>query len=352
MIDFLKQFSWRRLSSAILQAFGTLWFAVEATAYFFSERTWANDIKSGWWIFLILGVVIGVYRARPKRSVQARISGTDVLVEVCICDLFKQPGALVIGSNSTFDTAIEDNTIVMSKAIDILTEVTNATRIVFVQKRDYEYDFNQTIMLSEIAVVFSKIVKQDLINYNNLTTPECRKCGPGWYAQLQYLTFTLMKQDPVGAYVELKRLHRREEIKLTKIVDSKCIPCEQKFIQVIKTLIVMLGQTKLVRSAEPFIAGYKVGDRSIYRRVFTATIKPDFMFTRLMASYPEDAEELDSYSVGGTEVTMFNVPDTIQTIYHMIPPEFRLTEEKYQILDMARKIMAEHKPKKSEFTDS
>ena len=247
--------------------------------------------------------------------------------------------------------SLEDSTVVMSKAIGILTEITNATRLVFVQKRDYEYDFNQTIMLSEVAKVFSRIVKQDLISYNNLTVGSCSKCGPGWYSQLQNVIFTILKQDPVGAYVELRRMMRREEIKLTRIVDSKCVPCEHKFIQTLKSMILMLGQTRMIRSSEPFLAGYKVGDRSIYRRIFTATIKPDFMFTRLMASFPQDAEELDSYNVDGTEITILAVPDTIQTVYHAIPPEFKLTEEKYQILDLARKIMAEHKPKRSEFTD-
>jgi type IV secretory pathway ATPase VirB11/archaellum biosynthesis ATPase len=38
-------------------------------------------------------------------------------------------------------------------------------------------------------------------------------------------------------------------------------------------------------------------------------------------------------------------------LYHIIPPEFKLTEDKYDILDTARKIMSEHKPKKSEFVD-
>jgi type IV secretory pathway ATPase VirB11/archaellum biosynthesis ATPase len=35
----------------------------------------------------------------------------------------------------------------------------------------------------------------------------------------------------------------------------------------------------------------------------------------------------------------------------MMPPEFKLSEEKYMLLDLARKIMAEHKPKQSEFVD-
>jgi type IV secretory pathway ATPase VirB11/archaellum biosynthesis ATPase len=55
--------------------------------------------------------------------------------------------------------------------------------------------------------------------------------------------------------------------------------------------------------------------------------------------------------MGNTEVTVFSLSDSVQNLYHIIPPEFKLTEDKYDILDTARKIMSEHKPKKSEFVD-
>jgi len=116
-------------------------------------------------------------------------------------------------------------------------------------------------------------------------------------------------------------------------------------------LINVLEKTKIISISKKQIAGYKIGDRSIYRRIFSPTIKPDFMFTKLMASYPLEGEELDSYTVHDTEVTIFQLPDTIQYLYHIIPPEFRLSEDKYEILDSARRIMAEHKPKRSEFVD-
>ncbi len=104
--------------------------------------------------------------------------------------------------------------------------------------------------------------------------------------------------------------------------------------------------------AKPFLAGYKLGDREIYRKFFTPTIKPDFMFTKLMAMYPPDGEELDNYTLDDdTEVTIFRLPESVKTLYHMIPPEFKLEEEKYELLDIARRIMAEHKPRKSEFVD-
>src|SRR3989338_5216002 len=76
------------------------------------------------------------------------------------------------------------------------------------------------------------------------------------------------------------------------------------------------------------------------------------MFTRLMSQIPHNAEELDSYAIGNdTEVTIFELPDSVHYLYHMVPPEFKLSEEKYEILDTARKIMAEHKPSKDEFVN-
>lgn len=95
----------------MLQAFGALWLLIEIIDYFFSDRSWASFVKSGWWVFFLVGVCIGAYRAWPKWFVRARIEGTDVVVEVRIGDLFKFDGALIIGSNTTFDTAMEDNTI-------------------------------------------------------------------------------------------------------------------------------------------------------------------------------------------------------------------------------------------------
>ncbi len=98
--------------------------------------------------------------------------------------------------------------------------------------------------------------------------------------------------------------------------------------------------------------GYELGNRDIYRKIFSATIKPDFMFTKLMATMPADGREIDSYEVGkNTEVTIFKFSDSVQYLYHIMPPEFKLSEEKYEILDSARKILAEHQPRKSEFVE-
>ena len=107
----IKQFSIKRFLDSLLQVFGVLWLLIEAAAYFFSDRHWDATIAAGWWLFLLIGMAIGVYRAWPKLSVSKRISGTDVDVEVRVANIFSLDGAVIIGSNTTFDTALEDKTI-------------------------------------------------------------------------------------------------------------------------------------------------------------------------------------------------------------------------------------------------
>ena len=56
--------------------------------------------------------------------------------------------------------SLEDDSIVMSKTFDLLMEIKDATKIVFIQKRNYEYEFNQTILLREIARLYLQFTKR------------------------------------------------------------------------------------------------------------------------------------------------------------------------------------------------
>ncbi|MFH1642018.1 MAG: type II/IV secretion system ATPase subunit [Nanoarchaeota archaeon] len=248
--------------------------------------------------------------------------------------------------------SIEDDPIVMSKTCDILTEAPSVTKIVIYQKRNYEYDYSQTSMLAEISKVYSKLIKSKELSYNSLIIdPNCTKCINRWYTTIKHIVSDLLKRDPISAYVELKRIAREEKITDDKNTDTRCKKCQANYFSTLHKVISLLDATKLIAALTPHLAGYKIGDRSIYSRVFAPSIRPDFMFTKLMSEYPLDGEELDNYKVGSSEVTIFELPETIQYLYHVIPPEFRLSEDKYDILDTARRIMSEHKPQKNEFTD-
>jgi len=248
--------------------------------------------------------------------------------------------------------SIEDDELYMDKTAEFLIENPGTTKIVFTQKRDYEYDYAQTSMLSETAHLFNELVKnKELFSYESFKGYDEGGTQESKFNEIRNSIFNMLKKDPMGCYVTLKRIHRKENILLDKSVDKKSIAAHKKYIQLLEYLIQILENTKLITVLKPFAAGHRVGSREIYRKVFSPTIKPDFMFTKLMATYPKDAVELDSYNVGDTEVVIFELPDTIQYLYHITPPEFKLEEEKYEILDLARNIMAEHKPEKQDFVD-
>ncbi len=238
--------------------------------------------------------------------------------------------------------SLEDNPVCMAQVCDMLVENAGITRITFYQKQDYDYDYEQTSLLKEIAILHNQLIKQkSVFSYSSL--------GQG-YAEIQNIVFNMMKADPIAAYIALRRLGRREHIRLQS-AGSEFGESIKKYISVITYLIGLMEKTRLIRIAKPRLAGYRIGDRSIYREIFKPSIKPDFMFTKLMASYPQKGEEISAYNVENTEVTIFRLPDTVQYLYHITPPEFRLSEDKYELLDSARKILSEHKPRKQEFID-
>ena len=113
---------------------------------------------------------------------------------------------------------LENNPLVMARTIDLLVENPNVTRIIFVQRRNYIYNYEQTQMLIEIANSYNYLFKQ-----KNLLTLGFTNHGliferlyEGWRITLQNLVLNLIKQDPIGAYVEIIRLIREEKINLEK----------------------------------------------------------------------------------------------------------------------------------------
>jgi len=256
-------------------------------------------------------------------------------------------------ADSSENPSIEDSALCMARTIDKLSEVPSISRIIFNQRRNYTYDYDQTQMLVEIANIYNHLVKQKkFLSYTIGTAPDCDKCYAIRYQMMQYIILNLLRSDPLGAYVECKRLLREENIELKKEQDKKCIPCRQFYVNMLGYIFTILGKTKLISKAKSNLEGYSIGDRSLYREYFRATVTPDFMFTRLMSQQPLDGEELDVYTIGeNTDVTIFKTPGDIKYLYHLNPPEFKLNEDHYELLDLGRTVLAEHKPREEEFLD-
>ncbi|MEA3379227.1 MAG: ATPase, T2SS/T4P/T4SS family [Nanoarchaeota archaeon] len=251
-----------------------------------------------------------------------------------------------------YSPSIEEHPQVMMDVIDKLVENPSTGSITFLQRRHYNYNYEQTQMLVEIAQLYSYLIKsKKVLNPNSMGTSFD---NPGVlterHGKIRYIVFELLRSDPLGAYVELKRLIRFEHIKEKRHTDPKLKESSKTFLTLLQEIFNQLEKTKLIQNAKPYLAGYNLGDRSVYKIIFRANITPDFLFTKLMARPPLDGEEIDIYSIDkNTEVTIFSVPNDIKYLYHLNPPEFKLSEDKYALVDLAKSVLAEHQPKEEAF---
>ncbi len=249
--------------------------------------------------------------------------------------------------------SLADSPLCMARTVDYLIESPNISRIVFVQHRNYSYPFAQVSLLLDIAHLYTYLTRQEkVLSVKKLAPFVCKKCLPQRYNAVRYLILTLLKQDPIGCYVEAKRFLREEKIN-AKRFPEKCGRCEAHYIRLLSNIVDMLSKTKLIKQAK--VEAHHIGDREIYTQFFRPDIIPNFTFTRLMAAIPKEAELIDEYTLKGeydeSQVTILKMPGMAKFSYHLMPPEFSLEEPFYELINLARNVMIEHKPKAEEFID-
>ncbi len=250
--------------------------------------------------------------------------------------------------------SLETDPYTMHQTITALRSEKGATKIVFFQKRDYEYDAQQTRLLVEIAelIDYLEAHKERISLFKAGLDPRFR----AWYLQkskdLNTIIFYNLPRDPLSTYVQMKRMLREERIFKEGLLHGDPLNAHvDSYLQMLLWIKSLLEQTRLVKAAQAELEGAAAGDRKLYAALFAPTIKPDFMYTRLLAKFPDDGELLESYMLGDTEVNIFRIPDSSQYLYHILPPEFRLNEEEYDLLDAARSIMISHEPTREDFID-
>lgn len=101
--------SGQRFLKAFLETLGVLWLGVETSSFFSQE--FSVKIREYWWLFLAFGLIVGIVRAFPRLSVEARIRDTDVFVEIRVVNMFNVKARYIIGTNRTYDTSFEDGVV-------------------------------------------------------------------------------------------------------------------------------------------------------------------------------------------------------------------------------------------------
>jgi type IV secretory pathway ATPase VirB11/archaellum biosynthesis ATPase len=248
---------------------------------------------------------------------------------------------------------IAESAEVMSRVIDNLIRTPNISRIVFVQQRNYSYDFSQTIMLQEIAELYTYLTKQEKIlsssklSFNNPYELAKR------YEQVSYFLM-LLKSDPIGCYLSLKTAIFSEKSAIEKI-DEKAKYDRSVFLRNLDNFYNLVGKLKIIKALGNDIESFRLGNRAYYNLIFRPEIIPNFTFTRLVAQLPKNSEIVDQYEIGDgydkSTVLILKKPEELKYFYHVMPPEYTLDESHHLLLNLARNVLIEHQPKAEEFTD-
>lgn len=253
-----------------------------------------------------------------------------------------------------FVPSIAEQGQIMARVIDYLIENPNTSRIVLVQQRNYNYPFSQVSLLVEIANLYNTLIQQfGLLRIDARAQSICRECTQRQNKNMTYF-LSIIKQDPIAAYYEIKRFLSEEE-KQGEVSEQRCKTIINDNIRLIERTIKLIESTNIYKKLEPSLPYYKFGEREIYSNALSPDIVPNFTFTRLLATLPKDAQIVRQYQIASghdeSTVTIMKEKEDLKYFYHLMPPEYSLSEEQYYLLNLARNVLVEHTPKNEEFTD-
>lgn len=244
--------------------------------------------------------------------------------------------------------SIEDSDVWMSSVIDILLQVKKVVRVVLAGAREYEYDFNEIKILLEIANVIDTITKNNMISTRNVIVEGCDQDASVRFSFLRNFLSEL-RFDPVEAYKNLLREIRHIKVRIERDtgIQKKC--SSHYLTNMLIPLLGMIENCEIIKLSKDSLAEHK--NRSLYRKIFHPTIRPNFIYTRYMSLPPANSQLIERYNVEGVSVEIYKVPGKVRLLYHIIPPEFVLEEEEYNLLDTARRYIGQHEPREAELQE-
>ncbi len=256
-------------------------------------------------------------------------------------------------TKSPYYPLLEDNDFCMADVMNILIEVGEITTLTLSEERNYVYPYEQVQMLNELRNAYVQLIKdKNIMAMPKATTALSEEIFGKALVTLKLIILETFKRDPITAYITASRTLRLRKIEIESEQSEEKKKALEVYAQKLETIIETIGKTELIRKSKKYLPGYKAGDRSVYRVFFEPLIKPNFMYTRIMTNPPARAREIDLYKpTEDVEVTIYDNPETVKRMYHVMPPEFKLNDDEYSLLIKAREIISKHKPRREEFVD-
>src|SRR3990170_3548029 len=144
--------------------------------------------------------------------------------------------------------SIAESPDVMARTIDALTENPNVSRVIFVQQKNYNHDLEETSMLLEIAQLYTYFAKQEkILSREKIGTLE------QFFSQRYNELFNfllLLKQDPLSAYAELRKVSINAKVFLDKL-GLGFRSDQENYIGFLERINTLLENTVLIQKAMP-----------------------------------------------------------------------------------------------------
>jgi type IV secretory pathway ATPase VirB11/archaellum biosynthesis ATPase len=267
-------------------------------------------------------------------------------------EVIREAGENVLYVNyigAPFSPSIVDYPEVMARTIDIISENTDISRLVFVQQRNYSYDFPQIKLLLGVSSLHDFLIKQEGILTQGKLNFLNQKELSSVYSFLNYIFSELLKRDPIKAYREFKGEYFGEKAKFEAGGGNEF------YLKFLTRILTFFDALEIIKKTKPFFDKFVAGDREIYHEIFRADVMPNFTFTRMISQIPENAEIIKQYEIAKgydkTVVTILKYENSGKLTYHLMPPEYLLEEEQHMLLNLARNVLVEHRPSSEEFAD-
>ncbi|RLG14529.1 MAG: hypothetical protein DRN66_01835 [Candidatus Nanohalarchaeota archaeon] len=255
--------------------------------------------------------------------------------------------------NCIYGASIEEFPNCMARTIDKLMQEKSTEYIILSQTRDFEYDYGQVGLLRQIASTYLYLVRdKKIITPSHVSILKDAKTISTRIGFLQKLITVTYRRDPISAYVLLTREIRH--IKALMVIERQMRKRDdiKYYLNTLNFIKDKFGETKMIKLVKDRLIGYEIGNRALYRELFHPLVRPNFMLTRYMTMPPKNSFQIDQYFCGDeTEIKIYRVEGETRNYYHILPPEFRLSEDEYMLLDIARQYMSEHKPAQSDFAE-
>lgn len=235
--------------------------------------------------------------------------------------------------------SIGQSEICMRKTVEALAEEPGVDALVLTDLYEKEYRGLCLAALKDLSRAYEECRQWP---FRNLTKGDCKRCEAERKRALEQIVDRL-PGSPSKALGELNQTMSDVRAQ-AKHGAKKCVECRKFFAErALKPMFEALKRVKL--------ANVKGQGRDGYNRLLQPLIKPHFSTSRILVEAPSEAQLVDAYELGDSEVRVYRLPNRLQHLYFLIPPEYKLQPEQVTLLNRARELLLEQGLEKLDLAD-